>query len=101
MTSEGFERKLTTILSADVQDYSRLMGADEVGTLRRLNQSREIIDRAIDQHRGRVVGAAGDSVLCEFDSPAEAVQCAAEMQHAVAALSSPLIKSAPSDSLVP
>ena len=86
MTSEGFERKLTTILSADVQDYSRLMGADEVGTLRRLNQSREIIDRAIAQHRGRVVGAAGDSVLGEFDSPVEAVQCAAEMQHAVAAL---------------
>ena len=90
MTSEGFERKLTTILSADVQDYSRLMGADEVGTLRRLNQSREIIDHAIAQHRGRVVGAAGDSVLGEFDSPVEAVKCAAEMQEAVAILNADL-----------
>ncbi len=90
MTSEGFQRKLTTILSADVQDYSRLMGADEVGTLRRLNQSRGIIDRAVAQHRGRIVGAAGDSVLGEFDSPVEAVQCAAEMQHEVAALNADL-----------
>ena len=45
MASEGFRRKLTSILSADVQDYSRLMGADEVGTLQRLNESRAIIDR--------------------------------------------------------
>ena len=77
-------------LSADVQDYSRLMGADEVGTLHRLNRSRGIIDRAVAQHQGRIVGAAGDSVLGEFDSPVEAVLCAAEMQEAVAALNADL-----------
>ena len=90
MTSEGFQRKLTTILSADVQEYSRLMGADEVGTLRRLNQSRDIIDRAVAARRGRLVNTAGDSVLVEFDSPVEAVQCAAEMQRAMAALNAGL-----------
>ncbi len=80
MTSEGFQRKLTSILSADVQDYSRLMGADEVGTLQRLNESRAVIDGIIAAHRGRLVNTAGDSVLVEFDSPVEAVQCAVETQ---------------------
>ena len=80
VTSEGFQRKLTSILSADVQDYSRLMGADEVGTLQRLNESRAVIDGIIAAHRGRLVNTAGDSVLVEFDSPVEAVQCAVETQ---------------------
>ena len=90
MASESFRRKLTSILSADVQDYSRLMGADEVGTLQRLNESRTIIDRTIAAHRGRVVNTAGDSVLAEFESPVEAVQCAAEMQDEIAARNSAL-----------
>jgi adenylate cyclase len=90
VSSEGFQRKLTTILSADAQDYSRLMGADEVGTLQRLNQARDVIDRTVAQHGGRIVGAAGDSVLGELASPVEAVQCSAEMQQAIAALNAEL-----------
>src|SRR5262245_4219724 len=74
------ERKLTAILSADVKGYSRLMGADEEGTLRTLNTYRKLIDTLIVQHRGRVVGSAGDSVLAEFASVVDAVQCAVVIQ---------------------
>jgi len=80
MESRSVERKLTAILSADVQGYSRLMGKDEVGTLRTLTAYREIIDIFIQQHRGRVVGSAGDSVLAEFVSVGDAVRCAVEIQ---------------------
>ena len=78
-----FPRRLTTILSADVKDYSRLMEADEVETLQGLNQARASIDQHIVDHRGRVVSTAGDSVLAEFDSPVEAVKCATEVQAAL------------------
>ena len=72
-TVVGMDRKLTAILAADVQGYSRLMGEDEVATLRILTTSRKIIDTLIEQHRGRIVGTAGDSVLAEFASVVDAV----------------------------
>src|SRR5215510_2026121 len=74
------ERKLTAILSADVKGYSRLMGDDEEGTLRTLNAYRKVMDTLIVQHRGRVVGSAGDGVLAEFASVVDAVQCAVVIQ---------------------
>jgi len=80
MEPRSVERKLTAILNADVQGYSRLMGEDEVGTLRTLTTYREVTDSFIQQHRGRVVGTAGDSVLAEFASVVDAVQCAVEIQ---------------------
>ena len=78
------ERKLAAIFAADVAGYSRLMGQDEVGTLRRLAAHREIMDRLIAQHRGRIANTAGDSVLAEFPSVVDAVQCAVEVQEALA-----------------
>jgi class 3 adenylate cyclase len=62
------ERKLTAILCADVFGYSRLMGEDEEATLRTLSSHRKLIDSLIEQHRGRFVNFAGDSVLAEFAS---------------------------------
>ncbi|MBI3797566.1 MAG: adenylate/guanylate cyclase domain-containing protein, partial [Deltaproteobacteria bacterium] len=81
MESLNVERKLTTILHADVLSYSRLMGADEVATLHTLTAYRQVTDSLIRQHRGRVVGSAGDSILAEFASVVEAVQCAIEIQQ--------------------
>ena len=78
---EHIERKLAAILSADVKGYSRLMGEDEEGTLRTLTASREVMDALIHQHRGRIVGTAGDSVLVEFASVVDAVRCAVEIQQ--------------------
>ena len=80
-TSASIERKLTTILSADVQGFSRLMGKDEEATLRTLQSYREVTDTLIQQHRGRIVGTAGDSVLAEFVSVVDAVRCAVEIQQ--------------------
>ncbi len=74
------ERKLTAILCADVYGYSRLMGEDEEATLRTLSSYRKLIDSLIEQHRGRFVNSAGDSVLAEFASVVNAVQCAVEIQ---------------------
>jgi adenylate cyclase len=79
--SAHVERKLTAILSADVQGYSRLMGEDEEATLHILTAYREIIDSRIHHHRGRIVGTAGDSVLAEFASVVDAVRCAVEIQQ--------------------
>ena len=79
------ERKLTAILCADVHGYSRLMGVDEEATLRTLSAYRKIIDGLIEQHHGRFVGSAGDSVLAEFSSVVNAVQCAIEIQTALKA----------------
>ena len=81
MTPAGIERKLTAILSADVQGFSRLMGADEEATLRTLQAHREVTDSLIHRHRGRFVGSAGDSVLAEFASVIDAVRCAVEIQQ--------------------
>jgi adenylate cyclase len=85
MTSEEFKRKLTAILSADVKGYSRLMGADEEATVRTLQTYKEVMASSIQHHRGRVVGTAGDSVLAEFASVVDAVQCAVEIQQVLRA----------------
>ena len=75
------ERKLTAILCADVFGYSRLMGEDEEATLHTLSSHRKLVDSLIEQHRGRFVNSAGDSVLAEFVSVVNAVQCAVEIQQ--------------------
>src|SRR5690348_1790312 len=77
------ERKLSAIFAADVEGYSRLMGRDEVDTLRTLTAYRVIIDRIIASHRGRIFNTAGDSILADFASAVDAVQCAVEIQQAV------------------
>jgi adenylate cyclase len=82
MPTESIERKLVAILHADVKGYSRLMEEDEVGTLRTLTAYRAATDALIEQHRGHIVGTAGDSLLAEFASPVEAVQCAVDIQQA-------------------
>jgi adenylate cyclase len=74
------ERKLAAILCADVYGYSRLMGEDEEATLRTLTSHRKLIDSQIENHHGRFVNSAGDSVLAEFASVVEAVNCAVEIQ---------------------
>src|SRR6202049_3733572 len=81
----GVERKLTAILCADVYGYSRLMGGDEEATLATLTAHRKIIDSLIKQHHGRFVNSAGDSVLAEFASVVEAVNCAVDIQTALKA----------------
>jgi len=75
----GIERRLTNIFSADVYGYSRLMGFDEAGTLALLNEYKSVMAGLFAQHRGRVVSAAGDSVLAEFSSPVLAVQAARDL----------------------
>src|SRR5829696_5711383 len=82
--AQPIERKLAAIFAADVAGYSRLMGQDEAGTLRTLAAHREIMDRLIGEHRGRIANTAGDSVLAEFPSVVDAVQCALEVQKALA-----------------
>jgi adenylate cyclase len=79
------ERKLTVILCADVYGYSRLMGEDEEGTLRTLSAYRNITDSLIERHHGRFVNSAGDSILAEFTSVVEAVNCAINIQNALKA----------------
>src|SRR5438876_368911 len=78
------ERKLTTIVAADVVGFSRLMGEDETGTLEALMACRSIIDQIIEDHHGRIFGSAGDSVVAEFASPVQAVLCAREFQGRIA-----------------
>ena len=79
------ERRLAAILAADVVGYSRLMGIDEVGTLRRLRAYRgELIDPAIAARRGRIVKTTGDGLLVEFASAVDAVACAITAQRALA-----------------
>jgi adenylate cyclase len=77
------ERKLAAIFAADVEGYSRLMGRDEVGTLRTLTAYRVIIDRLIASHRGRMFNTAGDSLVADFASAVDAVQCAVAVQDAI------------------
>ena len=82
MASERVARKLAAILAADVAGYSRLMGADEAGTLARLKaHRRELIDPKIKKHGGRIVKTTGDGILIEFPSVIEAVRCAVEVQR--------------------
>jgi adenylate cyclase len=76
-------RRLAAILAADVAGYSRLIGADEEGTLNRLRLMRaELIDPKISEHRGRIVKTTGDGLLVEFASVVDAVRCATEIQNA-------------------
>ena len=84
------KRRLAAIFAADVEGYSRLMGADEFATLDALTARREILDGLIAAHGGRIANTAGDSVLAEFGSAVDAVQCAVEAQDALAKANSPL-----------
>ncbi len=84
MSDEGLERRLTTILAADVVGYSRLMAADEAGTLAQLKKHRsELIEPKTAQHHGRVVKLMGDGTLMEFASVVDAVSFAVEVQRAM------------------
>src|SRR5213592_4574155 len=78
-------RRLAAILAADVAGYSRLMGADEEGTLERLKAlRRELVDPKIAEHHGRIVKTTGDGLLVEFTSVVDALRCATEVQNAMA-----------------
>ncbi|HEV7304592.1 adenylate/guanylate cyclase domain-containing protein [Ensifer sp.] len=77
-------RKLTTIFSADVQDYTRLMRADEEGTLATLKQHRDAMGRLIETHHGRVVNTWGDGLIAEFPSVVEALRTAIDVQNELA-----------------
>ena len=82
MAEERVERRLAAILAGDVAGYSRLMGADEEGTLSRLNaHRREFLEPKIAEHRGRIVKRTGDGVLVEFVSAVDAARCAIEIQN--------------------
>ncbi len=80
MEPQGYHRKLTAILSADVAGYSRLMQDDEVATVKTIESYKRIISDLITQHRGRVVDSPGDNLLAEFASVVDAVQCAVAAQ---------------------
>jgi adenylate cyclase len=85
------ERRLAAILAADVAGYSRMIEADEEGTLARLKALRaELIDPKIAGHRGRIVKTTGDGLLVEFASVVDALRCAAELQAAMAISDAPL-----------
>jgi len=88
--AERVERRLTTILPTDVAEYSRLMRADEDGTLRTVTACRAILDALVGEHRGRIANTAGDSVLAEFPSVAEGLSCALAIQAAIAKYNEPL-----------
>jgi adenylate cyclase len=85
MADEGFKRKLTAILSADVEGYSRLMGEDEEATVRTLTAYREVLITLIQQHNGKVLDSPGDNLLAEFVSVVDAVQCAVAVQKEIKA----------------
>ena len=86
MANERIERRLAAVLAADVAGYSRLMGADEIGTLEALKaHRRELVDPAIASHRGRIVKTTGDGMLVEFASAVDAVTCAIAVQDSMAA----------------
>src|SRR5438552_26688 len=84
VADQPIERKLAAIFAADIAGYSRLMACDEVGTLARLRACRTVVDRLIAAHRGRIFNTAGDSVVADFASAVDAVQCAVAVQTAIA-----------------
>ncbi|HVO03886.1 MAG TPA: adenylate/guanylate cyclase domain-containing protein [Candidatus Cybelea sp.] len=91
MAEESVQRRLAAVLAADVAGYSRLMGADEEGTLARLRSiRRELVDPGIDAHRGRIVKTTGDGLLVEFASVVDALRCAVAMQQALNARNAPV-----------
>ena len=77
------ERRLTAILSADIAEYSRLMRADEDGTMRGLTACRAVIDALVAEHRGRIANTAGDAVLAEFPSVVDGLVCAIAIQRRI------------------
>src|SRR3954465_8335660 len=86
LAGERVERRLVAVLAADVAGYSRLMGADEEGTLARLKAARRIVvDPTIAAHRGRIVKTTGDGMLVEFASAVDAARSAVEVQRGMAA----------------
>src|SRR5215472_675938 len=84
MAEERAQRRLAAILAADVVGYSGLMHTDEAGTLARLKKQRsEVINPAVESHRGRIVKYIGDGVLIEFASAVDAIECAVQLQQAM------------------
>jgi adenylate cyclase len=82
MAEQRVERRLAAVLAADVAGYSRLMGADEEGTLARLNaHRREFLEPMVAEHRGRVVKRTDGGILIEFGSVVDAARCAIKMQR--------------------
>jgi len=81
MDGRSVDRKLAAILSADVEGYSRLMGEDEVATVRAITEYRAVIAARVAGRGGRVVDSPGDNVLAEFASVVDAVQCAVDIQR--------------------
>src|SRR5271154_5273287 len=82
-SGQSLVRKLATILSADVAEFSRLMGEDEEGTLRTFRGHKQVFESLVDGHRGRIFNTAGDAILAEFASAVEAVRCATDIQAAL------------------
>ena len=81
--TDKMKRRLTTVLCADAQGYSRLMEADEAGTLGTLRRYRTAMAGLVERHDGRIVNTWGDAVIAEFASVVEAVQCAVEIQQEI------------------
>ena len=85
MHKDQVDRRLAAIFFGDIAGYSRLMGADEEGTLRQLKAHRkELVDPKITEHRGRIVKTTGDGMLVEFVSVVDAVRCAVDIQRGMA-----------------
>jgi class 3 adenylate cyclase len=83
VAEESVPRRLAAIMATDLVGYSRLMHLDERGTLASLSTIREVMQDQIKQHRGRIANTAGDSVLAEFGSAVEAVNCAMAVQESL------------------
>jgi adenylate cyclase len=83
--SSPVQRKLTTILAADADGYSRVMETDEVAALQSLRAARDVFAKFIERHHGRIANTAGDGLIAEFPSVVEAVQCAIEVQQELSA----------------
>jgi class 3 adenylate cyclase len=81
--AQFLQRKLSTILSADVAEFSRLMGEDEEQTLRTFRGHKQVFESLVAMHRGRIFNTAGDAILAEFASAVEAVRCATDIQAAL------------------
>ena len=92
MSDQAPRRRLAAILAADVVGYSRMMQADEAGTLAVLKSRRtEILQPLVSKHHGRTIKVVGDGVLVEFSSAVNAVICAVELQDAMAAANAGLV----------
>src|SRR5262245_18809576 len=91
MAEDGVQRRLTTILAADVVGYSRLMERDEAGTLAALKARRKtLLEPLVAKYRGRIFKLTGDGVFIEFASTVNAVQCAVDLQRDMAAANAEL-----------